>query len=54
MHMQLLNLFLNCFFSPFQSDLNDPIEGDPKYLAPELLQGIFTKAADIFRYLFNR
>lgn len=32
----------------FNSDMKDPIEGDPRYLAPELLQGIFTKAADIF------
>ena len=25
------------------------MEGDPKYLAPELLQGRFGKPADIFR-----
>ncbi|GFR23653.1 membrane-associated tyrosine- and threonine-specific cdc2-inhibitory kinase, partial [Trichonephila clavata] len=24
------------------------IEGDPRYLAPELMEGIFTKAADVF------
>ena len=27
----------------------DAQEGDPKYLAPELLKGVFGKAADIFR-----
>ncbi|XP_064477272.1 membrane-associated tyrosine- and threonine-specific cdc2-inhibitory kinase-like [Ornithodoros turicata] len=26
----------------------EPIEGDPRYLAPELMQGQFTKAADVF------
>ena len=25
-------------------------EGDAKYMAPELLQGVFTKSADVFRY----
>ena len=29
-------------------DVTDPIEGDPKYLAKELMQEIFTQAADIF------
>ncbi|XP_035221405.1 membrane-associated tyrosine- and threonine-specific cdc2-inhibitory kinase-like [Stegodyphus dumicola] len=29
-------------------DVTDAIEGDPRYIAPELMQGIFTKAADIF------
>ncbi|CAG5116235.1 unnamed protein product [Candidula unifasciata] len=29
-------------------DVNDAIEGDPKYLAPELLEGKFGKHADIF------
>jgi serine/threonine protein kinase len=28
--------------------LEDAVEGDPKYLAPELMTGHFTKAADIF------
>jgi membrane-associated tyrosine/threonine-specific cdc2-inhibitory kinase len=28
--------------------LDDAVEGDPKYLAPELMTGHFTKAADIF------
>lgn len=28
--------------------MNDAIEGDPKYLAPELLEGKFGKHADIF------
>ena len=27
---------------------SDPVEGDPKYLAPELMSGHFTRAADIF------
>ncbi|GFU89049.1 membrane-associated tyrosine- and threonine-specific cdc2-inhibitory kinase [Trichonephila clavipes] len=34
---------LNCI-----SDTSDAIEGDPRYLAPELMEGIFTKAADVF------
>lgn len=29
-------------------DTNQALEGDPKYLAPELMQGRFTKSADIF------
>ena len=29
---------------------NDIQEGDPKYMAPELMQGHFGKPADIFRY----
>lgn len=29
-------------------DASDAIEGDPKYMAKELMQGKFTKAADIF------
>ncbi|KAJ6654430.1 hypothetical protein lerEdw1_007023 [Lerista edwardsae] len=29
-------------------DLNDAQEGDPRYMAPELLRGEYTKAADIF------
>jgi membrane-associated tyrosine/threonine-specific cdc2-inhibitory kinase len=31
-----------------QGNGTDPIEGDPKYLAKELMQGVFTQAADIF------
>lgn len=31
-----------------QDDSSDPLEGDPCYLAPELMEGNFTKAADIF------
>ncbi|PNF42335.1 hypothetical protein B7P43_G03678 [Cryptotermes secundus] len=31
-----------------KEDLDDAVEGDPKYLAPELMTGHFTKAADIF------
>ena len=31
------------------SDLSEAQEGDPKYLAPELMQGKFGKPADIFR-----
>ncbi|GFG39437.1 hypothetical protein Cfor_08386 [Coptotermes formosanus] len=31
-----------------KEDLEDAVEGDPKYLAPELMTGHFTKAADIF------
>lgn len=47
-HLEKVNLTqCNIFF--LQSDQKDPIEGDPRYLAPELLQGVFTKAADIFR-----
>lgn len=30
-------------------DLNDAQEGDPRYMAPELLHGEYSKAADIFR-----
>ena len=41
MHISLV-LFLQ------KKDVNDPVEGDPKYLAPELLQGKFGKPADIF------
>ena len=29
-------------------DMTDAIEGDPKYLAPELLDGQFGKHADVF------
>ena len=29
-------------------DLSDAMDGDAKYLAPELMEGIFSKAADIF------
>lgn len=29
-------------------DQKEPTEGDPRYLAPELMQGQFTKAADVF------
>lgn len=32
-----------------QDDSSDPLEGDPCYLAPELMGGDFTQAADIFR-----
>lgn len=31
-----------------KNDTNEATEGDPKYLAKELMQGQFTKAADIF------
>ncbi|KAH6945075.1 hypothetical protein HPB50_007119 [Hyalomma asiaticum] len=31
-----------------QDDSSDPRDGDPRYLAPELMEGNFTKAADIF------
>ncbi|XP_022238846.1 membrane-associated tyrosine- and threonine-specific cdc2-inhibitory kinase-like isoform X2 [Limulus polyphemus] len=31
-----------------KGDISEAIEGDPMYLAPELLEGKFTKAADIF------
>lgn len=30
-------------------DLSEAQEGDPKYLAPELMEGQFSKPADIFR-----
>lgn len=36
--------------SGLQADLSEAQEGDPKYLAPEILRGKFSKAADIFRY----
>lgn len=29
-------------------DSTDPLEGDPCYLAPEIMEGNFTKAADVF------
>ncbi|KAG8189601.1 hypothetical protein JTE90_018957 [Oedothorax gibbosus] len=31
-----------------KSDTSDALEGDPRYIAPELMQGVFTKSADIF------
>ena len=31
-------------------DFSEAQEGDPKYLAPELMQGKFGKPADVFRY----
>ncbi|XP_069693385.1 membrane-associated tyrosine- and threonine-specific cdc2-inhibitory kinase-like [Periplaneta americana] len=31
-----------------KEDTEDAVEGDPKYLAPELMTGHFTRAADIF------
>ncbi|XP_054724685.1 LOW QUALITY PROTEIN: membrane-associated tyrosine- and threonine-specific cdc2-inhibitory kinase-like [Uloborus diversus] len=31
-----------------KSDVTDAIEGDPRYIAPELMQGVFSKPADIF------
>lgn len=30
--------------------ISEAQEGDPKYMAPELMQGVFTKAADVFRF----
>lgn len=38
-----------CCVVYFQRDYSEAQEGDPKYLAPELLEGKFSKAADIFR-----
>ena len=35
-----------------QNYMSEAQEGDPKYMAPELMQGIFTKSADIFRSIF--
>ena len=32
----------------FENELTDAQEGDPKYLAPEILKGIFTRQADVF------
>jgi len=31
-----------------KKEVSDPVEGDPKYLAPELLEGKFGKPADVF------
>ena len=36
--------------NPLQLGGSDVQEGDPKYMAPELMQGRFGKSADIFRY----
>ena len=33
------------------SDFAEAQEGDPKYLAPELMDGKFGKPADIFRFV---
>jgi hypothetical protein len=33
------------------NDFSEAQEGDPKYLAPELMDGKYSKAADIFRYV---
>lgn len=45
----MLNCCLNLLSLCIQKrDVNDAIEGDPKYLAPELLEGKFGKHADIF------
>jgi len=35
------------------ADTSEAQEGDPRYLAPELLQGRFAKSADIFRCVNN-
>lgn len=35
------------------NDFSEAQEGDPKYLAPELMDGKYSKAADIFRYVAN-
>ena len=40
--------FISLFCKP-QCDVTDALEGDPKYMAPELMQGSFTQAADMFR-----
>lgn len=44
----LLPAAFQCLFS-LKGDLSEAQEGDPKYLAPELMRGCFSKAADIFR-----
>lgn len=50
---QLLLEYLLCFsyrFDMFQDiEMSEAQEGDPKYLAPELMNGQFGKPADIFR-----
>lgn len=40
----------NLFFAT-QGDISEAQEGDPKYLAPELMDGKFGKAADVFRFV---
>lgn len=32
----------------------DPQEGDPRYMAPELLHGEYGPAADVFRYKYHK
>lgn len=46
----MINLMSSVFFfsSETQSNLEHAMEGDCRYIAPEVLQGYFTKAADIF------
>lgn len=38
-----------CTIKSQGDDLSDATEGDPKYLAPELMDGKFGKPADVFR-----
>lgn len=42
-------MILCCFLFGQGYDISDAQEGDPQYLAPELLEGKFGKPADIFR-----
>jgi membrane-associated tyrosine/threonine-specific cdc2-inhibitory kinase len=45
--IDMLFLILICFFT-FQRDLSEFTEGDSRYLAPEVMQGIVTTKADVF------
>ena len=48
------NLSVDIYSFLFQSvDLSEAQEGDPKYLASELMAGKFGKPADVFRWVFN-
>lgn len=47
----LLELEQKCA-EPAEGNVKDDVqEGDPRYMAPELLRGEYGPAADIFRYL---
>ena len=47
----LLELEQKCAESAEGSVKDDVQEGDPRYMAPELLRGEYGPAADVFRYL---
>lgn len=46
--MEVITISQQFFLSIFQPNLSNSSEGDCRYIAPETLHSVFTKAADIF------